>query len=149
MQIAVGDAFPEFASETHDGATVNLGDYRGTQNVVVYFYPRDLTPGCTREAGDFNRHLADFAALDTAVVGVSVDPKEKHAQFTAECGLSFPLLTDAGGALSEKLGILRESGTAERTTFVLDKAGAVRHLFSVKSVDGHVDEVLKAVRSLA
>lgn len=149
MQIAVGDSFPDFASETHDGTTVRLADYRNKQNVVVYFYPRDLTPGCTREAGDFNRRLAEFGALGTAVVGISVDPKEKHARFTAECGLSFPLLTDTGGALSGQLGILRDSGTSERTTFVLDKAGIVRRLFSVKSVGGHVDEVLEAVRSLA
>lgn len=149
MQIAVGDSFPEFTSETHDAGTVRLADYRGIRNVVVYFYPRDLTPGCTREAGDFNRRLAEFAALDTAVVGVSVDSKEKHGRFIAELGLAFPLLTDPGGALSGRLGILRDSGTAERTTFVIDKAGTVRRIFSVKTVDGHVDEVLQAVRALA
>jgi thioredoxin-dependent peroxiredoxin len=148
MALEVGDRFPAVTGTTHDGREVDLGDYAGSRNVVLYFYPRDLTPGCTREAGDFNRRLDDFAALDTEVIGMSVDPPNMHERFTTECGLNFPLLTDEKGRLSESLGILSEGGTARRTTFVIGKDGSLRHVFHVKSVDGHVDEVLDAVRAL-
>lgn len=148
MAIEVGDPFPAVEGTTHDGRAVRLEDFQGTRNVVLYFYPRDLTPGCTREAGDFNRRLGDFAALDTEVVGMSVDPPELHARFTSECDLRFPLLTDEGGRLSAVLGILGEGGTARRTTFLVGKDGRLRRVFHVKSVDGHVDEVLEAVRAL-
>jgi peroxiredoxin Q/BCP len=148
MEIRVGDPMPDIEGRTATGETVRLADYRGTRNVVLYFYPRDLTPGCTREAIDFDRRLEEFAALDTAVLGMSVDPPERHERFIATCGLRFPLLSDAGGEWSRRLGILGERGTARRTTFVVDKEGIVRKAFAVQHVDGHVDEVLEAVREI-
>lgn len=147
MGVTQGERFPEFEGRTHDGRQIRTADLRG-RSAVVYFYPKDMTPGCTREAIDFDRRLDLFEALGTAVVGVSVDPSESHEQFTASCGLHFPLLSDEGGALAGRLGILNERGMARRTTYVLDREGVVRRVFEVKQVDGHVDEVLKAVRAL-
>jgi len=147
--IAEGDRFPHVSGKTFQGEQIDLSGYAGKRNVVLYFYPRDLTPGCTREAIDFDRKLADFDAHDTTVIGMSVDPLEAHQTFTTSCGLHFPLLSDEGGALSDTLGIKADQGYSRRTTFVIDKTGVVRKVFEVQGVDGHVDQVLEAVRSLA
>lgn len=148
LNIAVGDVFPEVAGETYDGQSVRLSDYQGKQHVVLYFYPKDLTPGCTREAIDFDRKLPEFQRYDAAVIGMSVDPPGSHQQFATACGLHFPLLSDEGGQLAARLGILNERGMARRTTFVLDKNRQVRHIFEVSQVDGHVDEVLNVIKAL-
>jgi peroxiredoxin Q/BCP len=149
MAIDVGDPFPDFEGETYDGERIRLGDLFGAGLTVVYFYPRDLTPGCTREANDFNARLAQFAAVGARVVGISVDGPAAHRRFAERYALTFPLLTDRGGALAERLGIRKETGTARRTTFVVGRDGRVRHIFHVRNVNGHVDEVLAAVRALA
>lgn len=153
--IREGDRFPEVEGVTYDGKTVRVSDFRGQKRVVLYFYPKDLTPGCTREAIDFDRKLSDFEVANAVVIGMSVDPPEAHRNFAEACGLRFPLLSDEGGKLSERLGILTEipsrpdlGKVARRTTFVLDEEGRVRRIFEVKKVDGHVDEVLEAVRNL-
>lgn len=148
MNIQEGDQFPEVSGQTHDGQVVNLADFRGTKNVVLYFYPKDLTPGCTREAIDFDRKLNDFAAHDTAVIGMSVDSSSAHGTFAQACGLHFPLLSDEDRSLSGQLGILSDAGMAKRTTFVIDRSGRVRKIFAVSQVDGHVDEVLETVSQL-
>jgi peroxiredoxin Q/BCP len=156
VNIKVGDPFPAVKAKSQSGDTVDLATFQGRQNVVLYFYPKDLTPGCTREAIDFDRKLGEFKALDTAVLGMSVDPVEAHQNFAASCGLNFPLLADEGRAVSERLGILTEipqrpdlGKIARRTTFVIDKQGVLREVFEVQQVDGHVDEVLEAVRRLS
>lgn len=156
MNIKEGDRFPEVSAQTHDGRTVRLADFQGQKNVVLYFYPKDLTPGCTREAIDFDRKLGEFAARNTEVIGMSVDPVSSHQTFSQACGLHFPLLSDADQALSERLGILAaipghpELGkVAQRTTFVIDTNGQVQRIFSVSQVDGHVDEVLETVNQLS
>ncbi len=156
MNIKEGERFPEIVGETHDGQTIRLSDYQGKKKVVLYFYPKDLTPGCTREAIDFDRKLSDFAAKDAVVIGMSVDPVNSHATFSQACGLHFPLLSDADQSVSQKLGILTEipghpelGQVAQRTTFVIDAKGEVRRIFSVSQVDGHVDEVLQAVSAIS
>lgn len=150
MAIDQGDQFPAVSGETYQGERIDLADFRGKKNVVLYFYPRDLTPGCTREAIDFDRRLDQFAAADTVVIGMSVDPPEAHQSFTAACGLHFPLLSDTDRSLSRTLGILNDNGThAKRTTFVVDKQGAVHKIFQVSTVDGHADEVLATVQKLS
>ncbi len=149
MGLNEGEQFPDLNTQTHQGQAFSLSGYRGQKNVVLYFYPKDLTPGCTREAIDFDRKLEQFGEYDTVVVGVSVDPKSDHESFSAACGLHFPLLSDTDRTLSRQLGILNEKGTyAKRTTFVIDKTGKVRKIFHVTQVDGHVDQVLEAVSSL-
>lgn len=145
MNIREGDRFPDVSGRTHDGKEIHLADFQGKQNVVLYFYPRDLTPGCTREAIDFDRKLGDFAARDAVVIGMSVDPASSHGTFSQACGLKFPLLSDEDHALSETLGILNDHGMAKRTTFLIDKTGVVKKIWSVAQVDGHVDEILEAL----
>lgn len=144
MNIQEGDVFPDISGETHDGQMIRLSDYRGKKHVVLYFYPKDLTPGCTREAIDFDRKLNDFGARNAVVIGMSVDPASSHETFTKACGLHFPLLSDADQSVSSKLGILKD-GVAQRTTFVIDLNGKVRRIFSVSKVDGHVDDALHAL----
>ena len=147
MNIQEGDVFPAVSGQTYDGQSIHLEDFRGNKNVVLYFYPKDLTPGCTREAIDFDRKLEEFAAHNTAVVGMSVDPIDSHQRFSQACGLHFPLLSDEDAAISRELGII-SGNYAQRTTFVIDTAGRVRRIFSVSQVDGHVDAVLEAVATL-
>lgn len=148
MNIREGDPFPLVEGTTFDGKTVRLLDFRGKKRVVLYFYPKDLTPGCTRESIDFDRKLDALAAEDAVVIGMSVDDADSHRAFSVACGLRFPLLSDRDQKISEALGILA-NGRAQRTTFVIDKDGVVRRIFSVKQVDGHVDEVLDAIRALS
>lgn len=148
MNINIGDTFPEVSGTTHDGTLVRLADWRGKKNVVLYFYPKDMTPGCTREAIDFDRKLADFEARDAAVVGMSVDPVDSHKTFAQQCGLRFPLLSDVDQAVSQRLGILNEHHMAKRTTFVIGKDGRLAKAYAVQQVDGHVDEVLKDLAQL-
>jgi peroxiredoxin Q/BCP len=147
LAVEVGEPFPDLEGTTHDGRRVRLADLRG-RATVVYFYPKDLTPGCTREAMDFERRMDDFRSLEATVVGVSVDPPESHQQFADTCGLHFPLLSDDSGQWAGRLGILNDRGMARRTTFVLDAEGVVRRVFAVQQVEGHVDDVLAAVRGL-
>ena len=150
MPIEEGVRFPDVSGETYTGEKVSLDGYRGKKNVVLYFYPRDLTPGCTREAIDFDRKLDQLAELDTVVIGMSVDSVADHKTFSQACGLHFALLSDNDQSLSRELGILNDSGQyAKRTTFILDKTGTVKKIFEVSQVDGHVDEVLEYVRGLA
>ena len=149
MSIQAGDVFPRLHAETYDGHKMDLGDYLGKNNVVLYFYPRDLTPGCSREAIDFDRQLKAFEALDAVVIGMSVDSLDSHQNFARALGLNFPLISDTDRSVSRELGILNDTGTyAKRTTFLVDKQGTLRKIFHVTQVDGHVDEVLDALREL-
>ena len=152
--VAVGDSFPGFDLPTqHRGETLRLDDLRDAP-VVLYFYPRDNTPGCTLQADDAQRLLPMFAALGLKVAGVSVDSAESHEDFAVSCGLSFPLLADSGGELSRRLGILTsdprfpELGTyAQRVTFILDGDGTIVWMWAGTS-RGHMDQVLEAAARL-
>jgi peroxiredoxin Q/BCP len=137
-----GDTFPvEALSAPLEGPT------------VVYFYPADLTPGCTREAEGFNELYGDFRDAGVEVVGVSTDSPESHERFRNECGLRFPLVADEGGALTTGLGLMKEYGEygslAARVTVLLDADGVVRRVWQVEDVDAHPEEVLSAARQLA
>ena len=149
MNIRVGDKFPAFSGESQHGETIDLADFQGKQKVVIYFYPKDRTPGCTREAIDFDRKYDEFQEAGAALIGVSVDPLDSHKEFSMQCGLRFPLLSDDGRKLGEQLGILNEKGMTKRTTFVLAKDGTVEKIYEVNQVDGHADEVLDFVRGMA
>lgn len=150
-----GDPFPDFSGPTFEGHRVRSRDYHGQDNIVCYFYPADFTPGSMREAIDFEHRLPDFAAVHTVVVGISVDPLATHQAFSEAFGLHFPLVSDEGRTLAQQLGILIDlpsrpdlGPVARRTTFVLDKQGTIRHIFSVTAVEGHVDQVLDRVRQM-
>ncbi len=153
-KLAAGDAAPAFTLPDQDGTDVSLADFAG-RRVVVYFYPRDDTPGCTKEACQFNENLSAFGAADVAVVGISADKAAKHQAFREKYGLTFPLLTDADHAVGEAYGAWGEKTMygkkvtgVIRSTFLIEADGTVaRAWYSVKA-DGHAAKVLEEARAL-
>ncbi len=149
--IKEGDPAPDFALPADDGKTYSLKDLRG-QKVVLYFYPKDDTPGCTKEACSFRDNLARVKSRGAVVLGVSKDDLDSHARFRKKYSLSFPLLSDTEGNVLDAYGAWKEKSLygktfmgIERTTYVIDEDGRVKRAFSRVKVDGHVDEVLAAL----
>ena len=150
----VGDGMPDVALETPDGGTVRPSDFRG-RKLVLFFYPKDDTPGCTVENRDFSALLPEFEAAEIAVLGVSKDPPAKHAKFTAKHGLTAPLATDADGGLSDALGVWGEKSLygrlfmgMHRTTYLIDADGRIARVWRKVKVKGHAAEVLEAAQAL-
>jgi thioredoxin-dependent peroxiredoxin len=148
MAIEVGQPFPGFSGPTHEGETIDLATYRGDDNLVVFFYPKATTRGCVRETTEFSARRAELDALGTKIVGVSVDDPALQNEHAIQCAASFPLLCDEDKSLTTQLGILNERGMSARTTYVVGRDGTVRNVFEGVSVDGHVDEVIAAVKQL-
>lgn len=150
--IAVGDKVPSFTLPDQDGKPFRLEDALARGPVVLFFYPKDGTPGCTAEACSFRDASADFQEAGAVVAGVSSDSVASHRRFADEHGLRYPLLADEGGALRKKLGVPRSMlGLLEgRVTYVIDPAGVLRHRFeSMLGFDKHVKEALATVWALA
>ena len=150
-----GDPAPGFDLPADGGGRLSLESLRG-RSVVLYFYPKDDTPGCTKEAIGFSEKIADFAAAGAAVVGASRDSAAKHDKFIAKHGLRVRLVSDAEGSLCEEYGVWVEKSMygrtymgVERATFLIDGAGVVRQAWRKVKVPGHVDAVLEAARALA
>jgi len=154
--VQAGQHAPDFALSDSDGNTVRLSEFEGDKHVVLYFYPKDDTPGCTIEANDFTALRDRFDALDTVVLGVSRDDCASHAAFRDKFELTVQLLADTEGEVCEKYGVWQEkekNGEKRmgivRSTFLIDKSGTIRHaLYGVKA-DGHAAEVLGLVEGLA
>ena len=152
---AVGDPMPDIALETPDGGSVRPSDLRG-RPAVIWFYPKDNTPGCTTQAKDFTALAAEFAAAGVALLGVSKDPPAKHRSFIAKQGLAVPLASDAAeGGLSDALGIWTEKQLygrkfigMVRTTYLLDAEGRIARVWDKVKVAGHAAEVLEAAKAL-
>lgn len=147
-EIKVGDRAPDFALPSQDGNEVHLNDFIGQKNVVLYFYPKDFTSGCTAEARAFRESYQVFFDTNTEVIGVSSDSVETHHRFSQQCGLPFNILSDTTKAVREKYGV---SGrfTPGRVTFVIDKQGIVRFVFSsVLQPTRHVKEALEALKGI-
>lgn len=147
----VGDIAPDFTAEDQDGNTHRLKQYRG-QTVVLYFYPKDLTSGCTTQACDFRDNLNRLAAGNVVLLGVSPDTVKSHRKFADKESLNFPLLADPQKELVNRYGVWVEKSMygrkymeVERTTFILDKRGRIKHIFPKVKVQGHVQEVLNAL----
>lgn len=147
--VQAGQHTPDFALSDSDGRTVRLSEFEGDKHVVLYFYPKDDTPGCTIEANDFTALRERFEALGTVVLGVSRDDCASHVAFRDKFGLTVQLLSDTEGEVCEKYGVWQEkekNGEKRmgivRSTFIIDKSGTIRHaLYGVKA-DGHAAEVL-------
>jgi peroxiredoxin Q/BCP len=148
MAVEPGQVFPSFSATSHEGELVDLAEYRGAENLVVFFYPRAQTSGCVRETTEFGARRGEFDALKTKIVGVSVDAVDAQKKHAIQCAANFPILSDEDKSLTTELGILSERGTAMRTTFLIDSKGTVRKVFPGVTVDGHVDQVLQAVKEL-
>jgi len=149
--VRVGDVAPDFSLPTQNGEQVTLSQFRGEKVVVLYFYPADNTPGCTREACAFRDSYEVFTAAGAQVIGVSVDSVGSHEQFAAKHALPFLLLSDDGGTVRDAYGIRPTLGVLPgRVTFVIDRTGVVRHEFSsLTRIGAHVEGALAVVRSLA
>lgn len=150
--LKVGEPAPDFSLTANDGKTVSLADFRDKQAVVLYFYPKDDTPGCTREACAFRDLSAEFGAKGAVILGVSPDSVNSHVTFREKFGLPFPLLADTDHAVAERYGVWKEKRNygrtymgIERTTVVIGKDGTVKRVFPKVSVDGHADAVLAAL----
>lgn len=147
--IKPGDPAPPFSAQSSDGETVSLRDFKGKRALVLYFYPRDNTPGCTREAGAFRDAADEIRARGAEIVGVSTNSLESHRRFSANHELNFPLLADTDGDIARAYGVLKPTGgSAERTTFLIDRKGIVRHVWPKVKVTGHVDEVTRMLEDL-
>jgi peroxiredoxin Q/BCP len=150
-QVEVGSQAPEFEATAHTGERVRLSDFRG-RVVVLYFYPRAMTPGCTRDGVRFNELLDEFERLGAVVLGVSTDPVEVNRRFAERMGFRFKLLSDPEGRVAEAYGVLRRSGSslsAERVTFVIDGEGRVRAVIrGVRPAERHAELALEEVRRL-
>jgi peroxiredoxin Q/BCP len=143
-----GQSLPDVSFVTEEGERLPAGDLTG-EKTVLYFYPKDDTPGCTKEACAFRDRLEDYRAAGIQVYGVSLDPPESHRRFREKHGLNFPLLTDEGGAAARELGVLRESGDkANRVTFLLDERGKVAKVYPEVSPETHADEILADAKTV-
>ena len=148
-QVKAGDKAPDFALPSQSSETVRLSDYRGKKNVVLYFYPKDFTTGCTAEARGFRDSYQAFADSETEVIGVSSDSTETHQRFSQSCSLPFNLLSDAQKQLRELYGVSSTLGVSGRVTFVIDKEGVVRHVFSSQfRPTKHIREALDALKAV-
>ena len=154
MSLEAGDKAPSFNLPTDGGGTISLKDLKG-KTVILYFYPKDDTSGCTAEACAFRDVLPDFSKAKAKVVGVSKDPVEKHDKFKEKYDLTFPLASDEDGKVCDAYGTWVEKSMygrkymgIERSTFLIDGTGVIRAIWRKVKVPGHVDAVLKAAQEL-
>jgi peroxiredoxin Q/BCP len=151
--LTVGDPAPDFSLDSSGGGAVRLSELRG-KTVVLYFYPKDDTPGCTKEACGFRDERPRFTKAGAIILGVSGDSAASHDKFTAKYGLTFPLLSDPDHAASRAYGVYKQKSMygrtywgIERTTFVIDPQGRIAAIFPKVSVDGHIEAVLETLRN--
>ena len=148
-----GNKSPDFSGKNQDGKLIKLSSFKTKKNVVLYFYPKDMTPGCTTEACDFRDQFKKFK--NTIILGVSVDSPERHRKFIEKYGLPFELIADENKKIAEKYGVWQEKKLYGKTfmgivrsTFIIDKTGVVQKIFPKVKVKGHVDEVLEILKKI-
>ena len=154
MSIEIGEQAPDLRLPTDGGAELSLADMKG-KKVVLYFYPKDSTPGCTIEAGDFRDAIEAFAKANTEIVGVSKDSVKSHDNFKAKQSLPFTLISDSEGTLCDAFGVWIEKKNygrtymgIERATFLIDEKGILRNEWHKVKVKGHAAKVLEAAQAL-
>ena len=148
-KVKVGSVAPDFTLPSQAGQMVSLEEFFGRKPVVLFFYPKDDSPGCTREVCAFRDYFEEFGKLDAEVIGISSDSVESHRSFAVKHDLSLTLLSDEGGNIRRLYGVPKTSGLFPgRVTYVIDREGVVRHVFTSQlSVERHVQEALTALRS--
>jgi len=143
-----GDMAPDFTLKSDEGKMIKLSDYRGVSNVVLYFYPKDKTSGCTKEACNFRDNIPKITAFNTTVLGVSVDDAESHKAFKEQEHLNFTLLADPDKQVSKKYSGLSALGMSKRVTYVIDKKGVITKIFPKVDVNEHYKEILDAIKEI-
>ncbi len=151
--LKIGNKAPDFSLPGDGDTTISLKDYKG-QKLVLYFYPKDDTSGCTKEACAFEENLKAFSKLNVAVIGISKDPVKKHDTFKEKYKLTFPLLSDENSDLCERYGVWKEKSMygrkymgIERTTFLIDETGKIEKIWPKVKVTGHVEDVLSTLQN--
>ena len=154
-KLNIGDTIPDFEAVATSDLNFKLSDYKGKSNLVIYFYPKDSTPGCTIEGQNFRDLIGEFKAHDTEVFGVSKDTMKRHDNFKAKQEFPFELISDESGEVCELFGVwqLKKNYGKEymgivRSTFLIDKDGVLRQAWNKVRVKGHVDDVFEAVKEL-
>lgn len=146
---------PNFTLEDAEGNAFKLSQFKGKKNVVLYFYPKDMTPGCTQEACDFSANLKQFEKFDTVILGISFDDSEKHQKFIDKYKLKHVLLSDTEKKVADSYGVYQEKSLygkkfmgIVRSTFIIGKDGKIKKIFPKVKVNGHWKEVLETLKSL-
>jgi len=149
-KLSVGDKAPDFSLPSQKGSVVNLQSLLSTSEVVLYFYPKDNTPGCTAEAKAFRDSYSVFKEMGAVVVGVSSDSVDSHIDFASRCDLPFTLLSDPGGKVRKLYGVPSTLGMLPgRVTYVIDEQGVVRHIFNSQfNATKHVEEAISVLKSI-
>lgn len=150
MAVTVGDVAPDFTLSSQGGESIALSSFRGVKTVVLYFYPKDDTPGCTVESCTFRDSYEAFKAAGAEVIGVSSDSPDSHQKFASKHSLPFTLLSDEGGQVRKRYGVPATLGLLPgRVTYVIDKAGVVRHVFNSQfNPKAHVQEALGVLQQI-
>jgi peroxiredoxin Q/BCP len=149
VELKIGDMAPEFSLIDEHGLPVSLKDYRGNSIVVLYFYPKDFTSGCTTEACSFRDDYKLYQEKGAVVIGVSLDSMESHSKFSEKYALPFAILSDRGKEVAKAYGVLGTGGfLAKRVTFIIDKNGKITDIFAKVDVKKHSKEVLRAIEKL-
>lgn len=153
--VAVGKKVPAFKATITGDSQIKLSDYKGKNNLVIYFYPKDSTPGCTTEGQNFRDHFKAFNKTDTVILGVSKDSLKKHDNFREKQGFQFDLISDPDEKLCQLFDVIKEKNMygkkymgIERSTFLIDKNGKLLQEWRKVRVKGHVDEVLEAAQAI-
>lgn len=148
MTLNIGDAAPDFTLPTDNGSALTLSQLRG-KKVVLYFYPKDNTPGCTRESCDFRDEFAQFKTKGVEILGISKDSEKKHTQFKRKYALPFTLLVDANADICEVYGVINKKSLfgktflgIQRSTFLIDEKGVIRAIWRKVKITGHVEQIL-------
>ena len=144
-----GQSAPDFSLPSHTGEIVKLSDFIDKNVIVLYFYPKDFTPGCTTEACTFRDNFEDFKDLGAVVIGISSDSVESHEKFVLKYNLPFILLSDKDHKVRESYGATRFGGLPARTTYVIDKKSVIRMIFESSNAKEHIEEAKKIVRLLS
>ena len=152
-ELKIEDVAPDFTLPTDSDETLTLSDFKG-QKVILYFYPKDDTPGCTKESCNFNDNLSQLKQMNTQVIGISKCSVAKHGKFKAKYGFEFPLVSDENDKTCEAYGTWAGKNTfgktymgINRTTFLIDENGLIEHIWHKVKVNGHVDDVMKTIKS--
>lgn len=148
VELHVGDKAPDFKAEATDGSHISLAQYLGKQNVVLYFYPEDMTPGCTIEACKFRDDYPKFIAANTVVLGVSLDDRKKHEEFTKKDNLNFPLLVDTDTTICKAYGVPIDVSWPRRWTFLIGKDGKIVKIYHKVDPRIHSTELLNDIAEI-